>query len=378
MKTAFVYSPEYRRYDFGPDHPFQCVRVDLARTLLEACGCLDAADIVPPLELTEDELLRTHRAGFVERVRRASRGEAVPDATDYGLGTLDVPVFAGMHEAALQLVGGTARAAQLILDGDYRRAVNLGGGLHHAQADKAAGFCVYNDLSVAARRFTQAGWRVAYLDVDVHHGDGVQWLHYEDPRVLTLSLHETGRFLWPGTGATWEMGRGEGSGYSLNLPLEPFTQDDSYLEVLERVVPAALAWFRPDVLILQAGADAHFKDPLADLSLTVQGLRAVYRRVSAWADEFASGRLLATGGGGYAIHNVAPRAWALLYAELSGQSVPEELPPAWLQAWQAPQGDPLPSGWWDLPPEIPRRAEIESRNRRVAQRLLTDWAAVRK
>ena len=217
-----------------------------------------------------------------------------------------------MDEAARWLVGGTLHGARLISEGRERRVLQLGGGLHHARRSVASGFCIYNDLAIAINSLTRSGLKVAYLDIDVHHGDGVQEILYEDPRVLTVSLHESGKYLFPGTGEIRELGSGAGRGLKLNLPLEPFTEGESYLEVLEQVIPAALRHFRPDVLVVQAGADAHFDDPLSDLMLTTRDYEAIFRRILAWADDFTAGRVLFTLGGGYSFR-AAPRVWAILY-----------------------------------------------------------------
>ena len=248
-RTAFIYNADAVQYDLGQHHPFKAVRPELVKTLLEAYNL--------PLELTRsqpatvEEIRRVHSSAYVTRVIRASSGEDVPDAPQYGIGTSDTPIFARMHEATAGVAGATLTAARLVMSGTVTRALNIAGGLHHAQHGMGSGFCVYNDLSIAIADLVSSGLRVAYLDVDAHHGDGVQWLHYDDPNVLTISLHETGRYLFPGTGHTHELGRGAGLGYSLNLPLEPYTQDSSYLDCLTRILEPALAWFKPDVLVLQ-------------------------------------------------------------------------------------------------------------------------------
>jgi acetoin utilization protein AcuC len=281
-----------------------------------------------------------------------------------------------MHEATLAVAGGTLTAAKLVKSGHATRAISLAGGLHHAQHGRGSGFCVYNDLSIAIHDLTKSGLRVAYLDVDAHHGDGVQWLHYEDNRVLTISLHETGRHLFPGTGQTYELGRGAGLGYSLNLPLEPFTQDGSYLECLERVLEPALSWFKPDILLVQGGADSHAFDPLADLCLTTQGYSAVYRLAVQLAECFAFGRVIATGGGGYATYSAVPRVWSALYAALEGIELPDTLPKTWLEEWEPVAGTALPKTMQDEPAVIPRRAEIERRNAQTVTQLLEAWRSV--
>lgn len=364
-----IYRDAYRLYDFGPGHPFSPVRLEMLTSLLEALGVW-REPLAPP-EATREEVLTVHSERLVKRVEAASRGERYPDLPEYGLGTGDTPVFPGMDRAARILVGGTLEGARRILAGK-RRVLQLGGGLHHAQYDRASGFCVYNDLSVAIRHLVRSGLRVAYLDLDVHHGDGVQWIHYEEREVLTLSLHESGRYLFPGTGQVYELGRGEGLGRKLNLPLEPFTEDEGYLEVFEALVPWALRAFRPDVLVVQAGADAHFLDPLADLLLTTRAYERLFRLVLEYAEAYAGGRVLFTLGGGYSL-DAAVRVWALLYHLFHGLPLPGRLPEGWREHWEARLGQPLtptlhdPEGAY---PEVPRRREIAAYNRRTLERLM--------
>ncbi len=293
-----------------------------------------------------------HAEDYVRRVEELSAGEEVPDCQEYGLGTPDTPAFPGMDQAARWLVGGTLHGARLICERGETRVLQLGGGLHHARRSFASGFCIYNDLAIAINSLTRRDLRVAYIDIDVHHGDGVQGIFYEDPRVMTVSLHESGKYLFPGTGEIHELGSGAGRGLKLNLPLEPFTEGESYLEVFERVLPAALRHFRPDVLVVQAGTDAHFDDPLADLMLTTRDYETIFRRILEWADVYTGGRVLFTLGGGYSVR-AAPRVWAILYLLVHDLPVAETL------------HDPASSR-----PEIPNRYEISHRNRQVAERLL--------
>jgi acetoin utilization protein AcuC len=244
--------------------------------------------------------------------------------------------------------------------------------LHHARRRFASGFCIYNDLAIAINSLTRHGLRVVYLDVDVHHGDGVQQILYEDPLVMTVSLHESGKYLFPGTGEVRELGSGVGRGLKLNLPLEPFTEGESYLEVFEKVVPAALRHFRPDVLVVQAGADAHFDDPLSDLMLTTRDYEAVFRRILEWADAFTAGRVLFTLGGGYSFR-AAPRVWAILYLVMHDLPLVRDVPEAWRSKWSRALSNELPVTLHDPNPshaDIPNRYEIAHRNRQVAERLL--------
>lgn len=372
--ATLLFHDRYLDYNFGPEHPFSPVRQRMTMDLLEALG--HPAEAVAPPVARRDDVRRVHSESFVEAVEAASAGTAPPQAREYGLDTGDVPVFDGMDAAARGLVGGTLHGAQLIAHGRARRVLQFGGGLHHAREDRASGFCVYNDLSVAIDALRAHDLRVAYVDVDVHHGDGVQFLHYDDPAVLTLSLHETGRALFPGTGGVQEVGRGLGKGFSLNVPLAPFTESDSYLDAFERVVPYALSHFQPDVVVAQCGADAHFNDPLADLLLTTHAYEQIFRRLLALADDHADGRLLCTLGGGYRLDGVS-RIWALLALLMRGHDLPEALPEDYRARWDARLDDPLTPTLHDRTRtfEVERRASIEEQNRRASEQAMEQVAA---
>ncbi len=364
-----VFHPEYLAYDLGADHPFSPLRLEMVRELLAELG-EEPAYVEAPLATRED-LLKVHAERYLRRVEAASRGEPVPDLEHYGLGTGDTPVFPDMDRITRRLVGGTMEAVRRVAEGEAKRALQLGGGLHHAQYDRASGFCVYNDLAVAIRSLLDRGLRVAYVDVDVHHGDGVQWIFYDEPRVLTLSFHESGRYLFPGTGHVHELGRGEALGTKLNVPFEPFTEDASWIEAFEAVAPRALAWFEPDLILVQAGADAHYLDPLADLLLTTRSYRHAFPRLVELAERYAGGRIVFTLGGGYSF-DATPRVWTLLYFWIQGRRPPQGLPEGWRRRWQERLGIELPEGLEDPDPafSIPRRAEIERRNRHTVARLL--------
>lgn len=374
--TTFLFNPLTLGYDLGQHHPFKSIRPEAVKHLLEAFSVpLDVRGFAPA---TLEDILTVHSRSYVQRVVRASHGEPVTDALEYGIGTSDTPIFAGMHDATAFVCGGTLEAARLIASGKSTRVLSLAGGLHHAQLASGSGFCVYNDLSIAIRHLTNLGLRVAYLDIDAHHGDGVQWLHYTENQVLTISLHETGRYLFPGTGYTYELGRGDGVGYSLNVPLEPYTQDRSYLEALERVLEPALAWFKPDLLVVQGGADSHEFDPLADLALSTQGYKAAYQLIVQLAEQFAGGRILATGGGGYATLHAVPRVWAEWYAALEGIELPNQVPQVWLEHWQPQSVETLPEVMTDDAIQIPRQAQIEAANAKTVTELLEAWQRIHK
>jgi acetoin utilization protein AcuC len=365
-----IFHPGYRNYAFGDDHPFSPRRVDMVFELLAALGH-DVRTEAPAAPASRADLLDVHADYYVRRVEALSAGEEVADCQEYGLGTPDTPAFPGMDEAGRWLVGGTLHAARLISEGGARRVLQLGGGLHHARRNFASGFCVYNDLAIAIRDLVRKGLWVAYLDIDVHHGDGVQQILYEDGRAMTISLHESGRYLFPGTGEIHELGSGVGLGLKLNLPLEPFTEGASYLEVFDEVVPAALRHFSPGVLVVQAGADAHFDDPLADLMLTSRDYEAIFRRILELADRYAAGRVLFTLGGGYSFR-AAPRVWTLLYLLMNDLPVPRDLPADWRSKWTRILDQPLPSTFHDpdVSAILPKREETAARNLQVARRLL--------
>jgi acetoin utilization protein AcuC len=372
LRSALIWDPGFTAYRFRPDHPFNPRRLELTVSLIEELGLLesDAVSMVPPRPATEEELLRVHAPEYVDAVRRMSRGDG--DAREmrrWGLGTEDTPVFEGMHEITSMVVGGTLRAAELVMSGEVSRAFAIAGGLHHAHRAMASGFCIYDDLAVAIRWIRdEHGARVLYIDNDAHHGDGVQGIFYEDPEVLTFSIHESGRYLFPGTGFVDELGDGDGYGYSFNLPVEPFTEDDSWIDLYGSALRDICAAFRPEVIVLQSGCDAHVLDPLTHLRCSTRMFEETVRLTCEMADEYCEGRLLATGGGGYAVWNVVPRAWSLVWAHLSGQPVPAAIPHSWQQRWQGESPELLPTHLRD-PAEafaaVPRREEVEAMNRRT-------------
>ena len=304
-------------YDFGSTHPLNPVRVELTMDLSRRLGVLAGAEL-RGFESAGDGLLSlVHGREYIEAVKRAGR-ELKPHYV-FGLGTTDNPLFEGMHEAASLIVGASVGAARAVWTGETEHAANISGGLHHAMPDAAAGFCIYNDGSVAIAWLLEHGaQRVAYVDVDVHHGDGVQKAFYDDPRVMTISLHESPRTLFPGTGFPHETGA---DGTAVNVALPPGTGDRAWLRAFDAVVPPLLRAFQPQILVTQQGCDTHQADPLAHLSLTVDGQRTIYQRLHALAHETAGGKWVLTGGGGYELVQVVPRAWTHLLAEASGNPV---------------------------------------------------------
>ncbi|MFH9423296.1 acetoin utilization protein AcuC [Streptomyces sp. NPDC017529] len=321
-------------YDFGPGHPMDPVRLALTMRLVEAFGLdrgPDAVEVVAAKAAGVSTLGLVHRADYIDAVRRASADPKAAD-TAYGLGTEDDPAFAGMHEASALIAGQSVGAAEAVWRGDALHAVNFAGGLHHAMPGGAAGFCIYNDAALAVARLLELGAeRVAYVDVDVHHGDGVQAAFWDDPRVLTISLHEHPRTLFPHTGWPEETGGTEAEGSVVNVALPAGTGDEGWLRAFHAVVPDLLDVFRPDVLVTQHGADTHFEDPLAHLAVSLDAQRAVAAACHDLTHEHAEGRWVALGGGGYAVVDVVPRSWTHLVAIAAGRAIEPaaEVPEEW-------------------------------------------------
>ncbi len=330
-RACLVYDESLTSYDFGPTHPMNPVRVDLTVALADGLGVLDRLPRVPAPDATDDDLVTVHEPALIEAVMRAGADPSKGDLA-FGLGSEDNPTFPRMHEAARHVVGASLEAARQVWTGAVDHAANIAGGLHHAMPDRTSGFCVYNDVAVAIRWLLANGaTRVAYVDVDVHHGDGVESIFYDDPRVLTISLHETGQMLFPGTGFPADSGGPGAVGSAVNVALPPGTSDAGWLRAFHAVVPPLLREFAPQVLVTQQGCDSHRDDPLAHLALSVDGQRASYQALHELAHEVAEGRWVAFGGGGYSVVDVVPRAWTHLLSVLSGTplSTSLETPGSW-------------------------------------------------
>ncbi|MFC2948673.1 acetoin utilization protein AcuC [Virgibacillus sediminis] len=372
----FVYSDNLLKYHFHSDHPFNQKRVLLAKDLLESLGQLVDKDIIPPRMASDDELTLFHDPAYVDSVKKAGMGKLSDDeGYEFGLGTEDTPIFTGMHEASAYLVGASLTAVDSVLEGKAIHALNLGGGLHHGFKRKAAGFCIYNDGAVAIKYIREKyGLKVLYVDTDAHHGDGVQWAFYDDPNVCTFSIHETGRYLFPGTGNVNERGIKEGHGYSFNLPIDAFTEDESFLQVYETALRAIAEYFQPDVVITQNGADAHCYDPLTHLCATMEIYERIPQTAHQIAHEFCNGRWIALGGGGYDIWRVVPRAWSQIWNVMkAGKPATGKIPSAWLQRWKSESPVPLPGYWEDkknIVPDIPRKLDITEKNGKLLASLL--------
>ena len=325
-----VYGPRSGTYDFGPGHPLTPRRfgpgIDLLRTLGAEPG-------LAPEPASDADLRLCHTAAYLKAVKRFSANPFGSDsASGIGEGG-DDPPFAGMHEAGAMVAGGSLRAMEAILRGDVEHAFHPGGGLHHAMADRASGFCIYDDPAIAIASARRDGLRVLYVDLDVHHGDGVQAIHRDDPGVMTVSFHETGRYLFPGTGGVGELGEGEAAGTSINIPLEPGTGETAWLEAIKALLPELAAAFGPDLVVSQHGCDSHAWDPLAHLRVTTTAMGAAARLVDTLAHRHTGGRWLATGGGGYDAYRVVPRAWSLVWLAGAHRDVPAQTDEGWRQRW---------------------------------------------
>ena len=343
-----VFGPRSTTYDFGPGHPLTPRRFGPAIDLLASVG---ATPGLAPEPASDDELRWCHSARYIETVRRFSSDPFGSPAA--GIGPGDDPAFAGMHEAGAAVAGGSVRALEAILRGDVEHAFHPGGGLHHAMPERASGFCIYNDPALAIARARAAGLRVLYLDFDVHHGDGVQAIHWADPGVLTVSIHESGRYLFPGTGMLSEIGDGSAAATAVNVPLDPGTGETGWLAAIRRLVPELAAAFGPDLVVSQHGADSHAWDPLAHLRVTTTAMGAAARLTDAVAHRWAGGRWLSTGGGGYDIYRVVPRSWSLVWLAGAHREAPARVDEAWRERWAA-DGErfgqsPPPLTFEDLP-----------------------------
>lgn len=355
--ARLMFDPSELHYDFGEGHPFQARRIGALIDLLQASDLWngDPRVSLPVRPATVEELGLIHTPEYIAAVQQLSQPDAAQtDARKrdellmrYGFADGDTPAVAGMHDITALLCGGTLVAMSAVMglpEGGHfateeERPLHVfhpAGGLHHAWAERASGFCVYNDIAVAIAHVLQAtGAKVLYVDFDAHHGDGVQRAFYDDPRVMTISMHETGRYLFPGTGDVLEMGKGLGRGYSVNIPLEPFTEDDSFIEVMEALLPPLVTSFAPDIILTQHGCDGHAWDPLTHLSLTTRSFKAQAKLAHELAHTYSHGRWVAVGGGGYDLFRVVPRAWSIVWSELSEQPLPEFLPDEWVTHWRA-------------------------------------------
>jgi acetoin utilization protein AcuC len=351
-QTALIHSEAWRRFDYGAEHPLRMERLGLTWRLMEAYGLtrLAGAAVHEPEAASEAVIARHHRPEYVEMLKACNDGMPPRAAALFGLGPGDNPVFRGVWDCARLVAGGSLLAADLVARGDVTRAFHFAGGLHHALDQRASGFCYVNDAVLAIMRLREHGLRVAYVDIDAHHGDGVQAAFYGNPNVLTISTHERGERLFPGTGFVREVGEGAGVGYSVNLPLEAYTDTSVYLPAFEEVVPPLLHAFRPDVVVAQLGVDAHRTDPLTHLALDIQGFAKAVERITEMAP-----RLIALGGGGYDLQNVA-RGWTAAWAVMNGVELPAALPASYLE--EARAAGCRAKTLWDEAAEVPEEIQV--------------------
>ena len=354
---TIVYGPELASYSFSEDHPLQASRYVLTMSLLSSLGWLEHPGLTfeTPRFASLSELHTVHSNAYLQAVQTGqaiARGDRPPvDLQIFGLGTSDDPLFPNIHDAAALYTGATLQAMTAVLEERAVHAYSPAGGQHHAHRSQASGFCVYNDCAAAIAAAIAAGRRVAYIDFDAHHGDGVQDAFYDDPRALTISIHESGQYLFPGTGDVAETGEGDGLGTCLNIPLPAFAGDEAVLEAFERVIEPAVRAYAPDIILTQTGVDAHHGDPLTHLTATLQLFPRLASRLHDLAHECASGRWVIVGGGGYDPADVTPRAWTAFIGTVLGRNIENVvLPEEWLQASRLAEGDPPPVLLWDPGP----------------------------
>ena len=346
-------------YDHGGGargHPLRVERVLYTWDLIRACGLLElpAVSTLGCRPASDVEIGLVHSAEFIDATRRAGHGEVGPWGR-FGYGSGDNPIFAKMHEAAAFVAGASLTAAEAVHEERVLHAFNAAGGLHHAMPSHASGFCVYNDPAIAIAWLLEVGVeRVAYVDVDVHHGDGVQAIFYDDPRVLTISIHQSGETLFPGTGSVGERGSGDAEGTAVNIPLAPYTTDEAWLTAFRDLVPPMVRAFAPQMLVTQLGCDTHRTDPLAQLELTTRAYREAARSLHELAHQVTGGRWVATGGGGYEWARVVPRAWTIYFAEMCGADLPDALPVDWLEGVERETRRDVPTTFSESPPEQDR------------------------
>lgn len=368
--VCYVYSEHFVDYKFNDEHPFNQLRVELTTDLLKSAGALDNNHIIEARIASDEEIALFHDEKYIKAVKLGGQGKLPENvAINHGLGSEDTPMFLNMHEASALLVGGTLTAVDQVLEGKVDHALSLGGGLHHGFRGKASGFCIYNDSAIAIKYIQQKyGLKVMYVDTDAHHGDGVQWAFYDDPNVCTFSIHETGKYLFPGTGNINERGAGKGYGYTFNIPVDAFTEDDSWLDSYKTAFKEIAEYFKPDIILTQNGVDSHYFDPLTHLSTTIRTYKEIPKVAHEIAHQYCNGKWIAVGGGGYDIWRVVPRAWSMIWLEMNGildEVANGALPQAWIDRWSNKSPVLLPTSWDDpknLYPPIPRRQEITEKN----------------
>ncbi|MFX1317916.1 MAG: acetoin utilization protein AcuC [Promethearchaeota archaeon] len=353
--VAVFYDERFMKYDLGPHHPLHQNRILLHHELSRVLGLFSSKGVsLPKFQPATDEQLRfVHTQTYIDQVRNLSQRSGY-SSLDMG----DTVAFPGAYDITRLMVGATLAGVDAVMRGKAHHSWNSSGGLHHAHADRAAGFCIFNDVAIACHYLKQKykQKRIMYLDIDVHHADGVEEQFYRDPEVLTLSIHQTGRTLFPGTGYTHDFGDGEGKGYAVNLPLPPYTQDQQYLDAFEAIVPPIIENYKPQVIVMQSGVDTHFQDQLGNLLLTTHAFDQISQRVHELAHKHSRGRLIAVGGGGYSYYSV-PRCWTIILARYMGVDVDNNLPGEWREFFKSITGLEAPRFLHDK--EVPSLSELD-------------------
>lgn len=359
VKFGLIYSDLFASYDFGVEHPLKPYRFVLPYKLMDAYGLLNYIDVYKPVQAAENDIALVHDTGYIDCVKSVSKApELFIDDFPYiyGLGYGDNPIFKGMYDVACIHVGGTILGSEIVAKGEREHVFSIGGGFHHAMPTKASGFCIFNDIAIAIRRL-QSKYnvkKIMYIDIDAHHADGVQNIFYTEQSVLTVSIHESGNFLFPGTGFVKECGTGAGKGFAINIPLPMGTDDNAYLYAFNTIVPSLAYAYKPEILFMQCGADAHYLDPLAHLSLTTFAYKKIYSAVHKLAHEVCDGKLIAVGGGGYDV-GVLSRVFTLLVSELIEVPVTKPIPDSWKILYKKTTGSAI------APDMLEDRIDIEKR-----------------
>jgi acetoin utilization protein AcuC len=369
MDPGFCYSEEYEKYNFGEGHPLTPKRIEVTFALMKEYELVNENELtlLTPRLATEEEVLWIHKPAYIEKLKELNQisQPSYQSLPEFGLGPGDNPIFPGMYDAAMAVCGASLTAAEYLLsDENHKRSFNIMGGLHHAIPEMASGFCILNDVAIAIEKLirNKPGSKVLYIDYDAHHGDGVQSIFYERSDVLTLSFHQDGHTLFPGTGFLNENGKGEGKGYALNVPLLPGTIDTIFLDVFGKLVPQIMDAYRPDKIVIQNGVDMHFLDPLTNMGLSTEGLEKLYKGIDSWSPKYThDDKILALGGGGYNIGVVA-RVWSMLLANMMHKDIDDPLPAAWLES--------LEEKWEHFPTPLPVR--LRDRNWMIEEKQLKD------
>lgn len=375
LHTGYIYSDKILNYRFNDEHPFNQMRLKLTTELLLDARLLHENQIIVPRIASDDELLLVHKYDYIQAIKHASHGIInETEAKKYGLNSEDNGYFKHMHQHSARIVGGALELADKIMNSEVVNGCHLGGGLHHAQPGRASGFCIYNDVAVTAQYlYEKYNQRVLIIDTDAHHGDGTQWSFYTNEHILCYSIHESGKYLFPGSGHYTERGEHLGYGYTVNVPLEPYTEDESFLEAFKLTIEPVVAAFKPDIILSVNGVDIHYRDPLTHMSCTLKSLYEIPYIVADLAKRYTNQKVIMFGGGGYNIWRVVPRAWSHVFLSLSNKNKQEGyLPLSWINKWKQYAPVVLPKRWEDKLNDyqfIPRTKEIATRNLKIAEQV---------